>query len=195
MRTRDEEKIKRLKETAIQMIVDFGFKGLSMQKLASASSMSPATIYIYYRDRDDLLNQLFLEVFNESNEAAIENFSVDMGLEDGLQTIWLNRFRYSIKNPTKALFLDQYINSPVIVSEEEGESNHRKVMSCFYKNLITKGEIDPMSVKVYWSIAFFPLFQLIKFKLQKGIHPRVDEEVDEAMVLECLGRVVKALRP
>ena len=41
------------------MIVKEGFDGLSMQKLAKAANVSPATIYLYFKNREDLLNQLY----------------------------------------------------------------------------------------------------------------------------------------
>jgi AcrR family transcriptional regulator len=60
MRTRDENKESAIRQKAIEMIVKKGFDGLSMQKLAKAADVSPATIYIYYKDRDDLIVQLWM---------------------------------------------------------------------------------------------------------------------------------------
>ncbi|HXO77347.1 MAG TPA: helix-turn-helix domain-containing protein, partial [Puia sp.] len=58
MRVRDESKVEAIYQQALKMIVEEGFDGLSMQKLARAAGVSPATIYIYFKDRDDLLLQL-----------------------------------------------------------------------------------------------------------------------------------------
>ena len=52
MRIRDEKKESLIKQKAIEMIVKYGFDGLSMQKLAKAAKVSPATIYIYFKDRN-----------------------------------------------------------------------------------------------------------------------------------------------
>ncbi|MGZ3932351.1 MAG: TetR/AcrR family transcriptional regulator, partial [Bacteroidia bacterium] len=43
MRTRDEQKESAIRQKAIEMIVKEGFDGLSMQKLAKAAGVSPAT--------------------------------------------------------------------------------------------------------------------------------------------------------
>ncbi|HOZ87501.1 MAG TPA: helix-turn-helix domain-containing protein, partial [Bacteroidia bacterium] len=59
MRIRDENKEAAIRKKAIEMIVNEGFDGLSMAKLAKAAGVSPATIYIYYKNREDLLHQLF----------------------------------------------------------------------------------------------------------------------------------------
>jgi AcrR family transcriptional regulator len=56
---------------AMEMIVAEGFDGLSMQKLAKAAGVSPATIYIYWKNREDLLNQLFQEVQENFTRGSI----------------------------------------------------------------------------------------------------------------------------
>ena len=61
MRLRDEAKEQSIREKALEMIVKEGFDGLSMQKLAKAAGVSPATIYIYFKDREDLILQLYYE--------------------------------------------------------------------------------------------------------------------------------------
>ena len=58
MRVRDPGKEHAIRERALDMIVAHGFDGLSMQKLAKAAGVSPATIYIYFKNRDDLIVSL-----------------------------------------------------------------------------------------------------------------------------------------
>ena len=55
MRTRDENKEAAIRTKALEMIVKVGLDGLSMQKLAKSANVSPATIYIYFKDREDLI--------------------------------------------------------------------------------------------------------------------------------------------
>ena len=56
MRTRDEAKEAAIRKKAMELIVLEGFDGLSMHKLAKSAGVSVATIYIYYKDREDLLH-------------------------------------------------------------------------------------------------------------------------------------------
>ena len=51
MRTRDEKKEHAIRRRALEIIVERGFDGFSMQKLAKAAGVSPATLYIYFKDR------------------------------------------------------------------------------------------------------------------------------------------------
>ena len=72
MRTRDDNKIQAIREKAVDMIVRQGFDGFSMQKLAKAAHVSPATLYIYYKDREDLIMQLWAAAFKEMAEATLK---------------------------------------------------------------------------------------------------------------------------
>ena len=72
MRTRDEVKEGAIRQKALEMAVKEGFDGLSMQKLAKAAGVSPATIYIYFKDRDDLILQLWLEEVEKMAVATLD---------------------------------------------------------------------------------------------------------------------------
>jgi AcrR family transcriptional regulator len=129
----------------------------------------PATIYIYYSSREDLLNQLYLTVFDETNQAAIQSFSSDMSLEHGLKTLWLNRYRYAMRHPLEALFLDQFINSPLIASVQSKESTVRKKkMQTFYEHLVASEQMERIPVKVYWAVALFECKQNKRKEKHKG---------------------------
>jgi TetR/AcrR family transcriptional regulator, multidrug resistance operon repressor len=188
MRPLNETKKESVRDTAIKMIVEEGFKGLSMQKLAKAADISPATIYIYYKDREDLLNQIYLYVYNTANTAALHHFSPSLSFSEGMKILWLNRFNYFIANPYHSLFLEQFINSPLIAAVEAQEDHtYRNQMKAFYSNAVKNKEVKKLELEVYWSIAFAPLYQLIKFHLQKGI--------SRNKLLQALELVLTALKP
>ncbi|WP_245895661.1 TetR/AcrR family transcriptional regulator [Flavobacterium album] len=62
MRTRNADKEELVKQKAIELLVKEGFQGFSMNKLAKASGISVATLYIYYQDKDDLIKQIGIEI-------------------------------------------------------------------------------------------------------------------------------------
>ncbi len=64
MRTRNTDKEQLVKQKAIEMIVKDGFQGFSMNRLAMACDISVATLYIYYKDKDDLIKKIGLRLAN-----------------------------------------------------------------------------------------------------------------------------------
>src|SRR3954470_17919424 len=104
MRVRDEYKVTTIRQKAIEMIVREGFDGMSMQKLAKAAHVSPATIYIYFENREDLLNQIFLEVQKKFIDTALEGFDPNMSFKDGLWLQWVNRLNFITRYPAHFKF-------------------------------------------------------------------------------------------
>eukprot|EP01035_Chromulina_nebulosa_P057176 gene57176-78345_t len=113
MRPRNEQKEQAIREKALQMIVETGFDGLSMHKLAKAAGVSPATIYIYFKDRDDLILKLCVEESAKMVEATLQNFDPSLSFEEGLKIQWLNRVRYFMDNQLGMHFLEQIKYSPL----------------------------------------------------------------------------------
>ena len=166
MRLRDENKVQAISEMAIAMIAEEGLENFSINRLAKAANVSPATIYIYYKDKDDLINQLSVEQGMEMVKATVKGLSPDMPFEDGLWLQWKNRAHYAINNKQVTTFLAQLRNSNYratmmnVISEEM-----KNTAGKFVKNAIKRGEVDDISIEVFWSVAFAPLYSLLKFHL------------------------------
>jgi len=197
MRTRDENKEKVIRQKALEMIVKEGFDGLSMQKLAKAAGVSPATIYIYFKHREDLIIQLAVEISNRAADATFKDFDASMHLKEGLKVQWVNRSNYCIKYPLEMKFLEQIRHSPLDakVSKLTGKK-FMQVMGEFVGNAIKRKELAEMPIEILWSIAFAPLYILVEFHMSKRSFQPGKKFVltDEAMNL-ALERVVKALKP
>lgn len=196
MRVRDINKERAIRDEALKMIVKHGLNGLSMQKLAKAASVSPATIYIYFKDRDDLIMQLFAEASKKMAEATLKNFDPSMSFSEGLKVQWMNRARYCMENPDQMHFMEQIRHSPLQEkSLEVMGSSFKNVMIAFVTNAIKKKELVKVPTEVYWSVAFAPLYSLVKFH-NTGISVGGKKfKFSEQAMLETLALVLKALKP
>src|SRR3954464_14397462 len=112
MRVRDPDKEHAIREKALEMIVAQGFDGLSMQKLAKAAGVSPATIYIYFKDREDLIVELWVAEMKKMVAATLQGFDPSMSFEEGLKVQWLNRAQHCMENPLSMHFMEQIKYSP-----------------------------------------------------------------------------------
>jgi len=196
MRTRDESKELAIRQKAIEMIVKKGFDGLSMQKLAKAANVSPATIYIYFKDRDDLIIQLWMTEMEKMSTASVLGFDPSMSFEDGLRLQWMNRAKYCMENQQSMHFIEQIRNSPYdAVCTKKMDKNFLTLMRNFVHNAIEKKELTPLPVEVYWSIAFSPLYQLVKFHMSGRGRNGEKFVLDEKIMNQTLQLVVKALKP
>lgn len=196
MRTRDINKENTIREKAIGLIVKEGLDGFSMQKLAKAAGVSPATLYIYYKDRDDLITQIATEISNRLMETSLKGLHPKMSFADGMEIQWKNRMEFFLKYPLDIEFIEQIRYTPIYNTIKQTiRKNFGEVLGKFMHNAINRGEVSPLPFEVYWSIAFAPLYQLIKFHNQ-GESPGNDVFViSDELVNQTLQLVLKALKP
>jgi TetR/AcrR family transcriptional repressor of multidrug resistance operon len=195
MRTRDIEKENLVKKTAIETIAKGGFESFSMNKLAKACGISVATLYIYYKDKDDLLSQLAVEHGKQMGKSMLYNFDTEASFEAGLRQQWENRYRYLINNPTLSKFNEQLKAS---VYQEQFLStfmeNALEPFKRFNENIVLRGEVKDMPLEVYWSVAFAPLYALIKFNNEGQSLGGKSFKMTDDMLWQTFDLVVKALK-
>jgi AcrR family transcriptional regulator len=196
MRTRDENKEQTIRQKAIQMIVKEGLDGFSMQKLAKAAKVSPATLYIYYKDRDDLIMRISMDVTNDLLEFSIKGFDPEMNFEEGMKVQWKNRAEYFLKHPVEMEFVEQIRYSPMYYRLSGSvRKNFKDAMGKFVHNAIKKGELSKLPFEIYWSVAFAPLYQLIKFHTQGRSYVNENFTLNDKLMMQTLKIVLKGLKP
>lgn len=196
MRTRDENKEQAIRQQTIEIVVKEGLDGLSMQKLAKAANVSPATIYIYYKDREDLIVKVCSEVSNHMLEVSLKNFHPDMRFEEGLKIQWQNRAAYFLEYPMEVQFIEQ-IRYSTLYEKVTGTitENFRQVMGQFISKAVRNKELVELPFEVYWSVAFAPLYQLIKFHNQGWSYANREFKLTDETMMQTLQLVLKALQP
>lgn len=195
MRVRDENKEAIIREKAIEMIVTEGFDGFSMQKLARSAGVSPATIYIYYKNREDLLNNLYITITDTFASAALKDFDPEASLADGLWVQWKNRMKFILEYPAYFKFFEQFRNSPLILHKDIKSTEFKDNMTRFLRNAVKRGEIKKMEPEIFWSLAYGSFYSLLKFHLQGKSMMTENYSVNDTKMKQLLAMVVKALTP
>ena len=196
MRVRDVNKESLVKQKAIEILLKDGFDGFSMQKLAKACEISVGTLYIYYKNKDDLIIKIAVEEGNRMMNETLKGFSSDMSFADGLKKQWENRSSYWIKNKNSALFYEnikhtQYAETIL----KEISPDFRMTMKTFVENAIAKKQLLFLSFESYWSVAFGPLYILLKFDINGKSITNKPYKFSKKTMYQTLELVIKALTP
>ena len=196
MRTRNNDKEQLVRKSAIDMLVKSGFDGFSMNKLAKECGISVATLYIYYQDKDDLIQKIGLEIGQDFLACAFKDFSSDMPFAVGLRKQWENRAQFSLDFPNEVAYYEMIRFSPhgeVILNESM--VTFKEVMSQFIQNAVSNRELTPMSPEVFWSVAYGPLYTLLRFHSEgKGLSGR-PFQFSNGLMQDAFNLVIKALTP
>lgn len=196
MRIRDEHKEQIVKQKALELLVSQGFEGFSMQKLARAANVSPATLYIYYKDKEDLIMSIGREIGEKLNQEIFKDFDPILPFAEGLRLQWRNRANFMLNHKIEMIFYEQIKSSTFREAISENVvSEFKEKMTLFGKNAIDRGELNPMPIEVFWSVAFAPLYNLLRFhsdgKSISGNHFVLNEEI----MWQTFDLVLKALKP
>lgn len=197
VRTRDPDKERIIREKALLMFFKDGFEGFSMQKVARASAVSVATLYIYFKDKDDLILSLYKEGMQRMSEHALRGFNPEMKFAEGLRVQWKNRAQYCLENPMESHFLEQIRYTPFHEQAAKiADPAFLHAMRTFLENAVRRREVVPLPLEIYWAVAYAPLYQLLKYHIHGHSFPGKRRfTLDDAAVKRTLSLVLKALKP
>jgi len=119
MRSKDYDKIGIIYAAALRLIHADGIAGLTMAKIAKVSGMATGTLYIYFKNKEDLINALYRKLENESLERFLEGYSKDMPFREALKQVWMNYLKHRIEHHEASVFLEQYYRSPYITTQHK----------------------------------------------------------------------------
>jgi AcrR family transcriptional regulator len=196
MRTRDENKEQLIRKKAIELIVKEGLDGFSMNKVARAAGVSPATLYIYFKDKEDFITRITMEIANTMMAYALKDFDEKMSFEEGLMIQWKNRLHYLMEHGIEMEFIEimRYTDYYESVTEMLVEI-FGGVMGRFIQNGVKNHELIELPFEVYWSVAFAPLYQLIKFHNQGNSYANSSFSLTDEHMKQAFNLVIKALKP
>lgn len=119
---RDIEKIamkKKIKDAAIELIEEEGYEKLSIRKIASKIEYSPTTIYLYYKDKAEIITDMSNELYSkvEKNTVAILNRKDSLTLDKQVQIV-LKSFVISLCEESEMAKAIMYSGTNAIFSNQ-----------------------------------------------------------------------------
>ena len=149
MRTKDDEKEAALFEATVKLVNEIGFASSSVSKIAGEAGVSPATIYVYYKNKEDLLVSTYIQIKQNLSKALLKDFNDQLPIRDILRNVWLNMFEYISNNPEYYKFIEQFSNSP-------------------YSSLVNKQEVEQY---------FVPLIKVLQTGIEQKIIKNVNFDI------------------
>ena len=196
MRVKDQSKEFAIRKKTIEIVARQGIDSFSMQKLAKAADVSPATIYLYFKNREDLILQVYLDVTKKMTNASLKDFDPSMHFAEGMRIQWANRAKFCLKYPLENQFMEQLRHTPFHSKAIQAESeSFGEVMRKFITRAVERKEMIPFpSFEVFWAVVYAPLYLLIRFHQQGHSFNKKFVLTDEKMRL-ALSLVIKAVTP
>ncbi|RED45200.1 TetR family transcriptional regulator [Winogradskyella eximia] len=147
-----------LVKATIELVNNNGFHATPMSKIAKMANVSPATIYLYFENKQDLVNQTYIDVKAEYTNYAFADFNPNMPIEEGFEMIWKRIADFKLKECEHAMFLAQCDNTPMIDEESRQEGiKHLQPLLDLWERGKKEGVIKPLSDYILYAYAINPL--------------------------------------
>lgn len=171
-----------LVKATIELVNNNGFHATAMSKIAKMANVSPATIYLYFENKQDLVNKTYLEVKSKYTDFVFKTYEDNTSIKDGFEIIWRRIAEFNSSECEYSFFLNQCNNTPMIdeSSRKEGIKHLQPLL-----DLWTRGKkeaiIKPYTNYMLYAYAINPLSFLMMAQKQNEFE-MTKEHIDEAFV-------------
>lgn len=183
MRVKDEFKQEALFRATVKLVNEIGFVSSSVAKIAKEARVSPATIYVYYKNKDDLLVSTYVNIKQNISEAMLRDFDDTLPIRDIFRNTWFNLFNYTSKYPDLFQFAEQFSNSPYneLVNREEIEKYFEPLLVVLLRGIEQK-IIKDVNYDILSAFIFYPVMILSNPRLCR-LFELTDENIETAFTL------------
>lgn len=162
MRIKDEKKYKAILSASMDQFMLDGYAKASMAKIAKVAGVSPATIYIHFENKEDLIVKLYLHVRKEMSEYILNDIELQGCIETVYKNVWHKYYNYCLNHFSEFNYIMQFTNSPYMMKYEKyGMCYFSKIYDLFAIGKL-KGVIKKVSDEILFAFTFYPAAQLAK---------------------------------
>jgi len=179
MRTRDQAKYDSIVEASIRLTNTLGFDGISIAKIARDAGVSPATIYIYFENKDDLFTKLYIDIRSKMSKGALQGIRDGMTTEETFKSIWHNAFTFNLKHPEYLAYREQFEQTVMMKNIKVEDFELYQTINDLLKTGIKEKKIKDFPLPLLTSFAYVPIITLLNYH-QAGIVKMNEERIQQA---------------
>ncbi len=112
MNQSETDMIKRIFTATNDLMATVGLPNLSMHKIAKEAKISPGTIYIYFKNKDELLAQFARYIFKSFQETLGKDYDESQSFFHRYRRMWWNIWHFLEQDPTIVANMGKYQSLP-----------------------------------------------------------------------------------
>lgn len=167
-RERDENKVQEILQASLKIAISTGFSGLKMADVAQQAGMATGTLYIYFKNKEELINAAYLSTKKEI--AALLNDVRHQGTTyyDTFKNTWYAYIYFCQQFPEKMLFVEQFIYSGFILEENKQLAEKQfSPFNAFIEELQAQRFILQTDIELVKAQLMGPIHEIVKVQLSR----------------------------
>lgn len=169
-RPKDETKIDAIFEATLKLVQKSGFNGLKMADVAKAAGMATGTLYIYFKNKDVLINELFLSLKQSKTSRMMAGYNPADSFADTFRKLWFNYLDLSLAEPERMLFIEQFAHTSFLTKKTKQQGDQMlESLIAFLEQGMEKKIIRKMPMDILLSQLMGPIYETIKAQQSKKL--------------------------
>ena len=104
-------------EATLHLINKEGLQSVTFSKILKRANVGSSTVYHYFKDKEQLVNELFNIVRIHRTEEVLKKYDASQTIYERIKTLLWNMAKYALNFPKELIFLENYSYSPYIAEE------------------------------------------------------------------------------
>ncbi|WP_350285287.1 TetR/AcrR family transcriptional regulator [uncultured Croceitalea sp.] len=118
MRVKEDAKLTNIYQATINLTSKVGISGLKMSLIAKEAHIATGTIYLYFKNKNELLNAVYAHLKSEGLGTLMGKID-HLPIHAQLYRLWEIAFEYYVSNHAKSIFMEQFEVSSIISTENK----------------------------------------------------------------------------
>lgn len=169
MRVKDDIKRNAIIEATVALVNEIGFASSSVSKIAKRANVSPATIYIYFKNKEDLLVSTYVDIKVCMGNAILEGFEPNMPVRDAVFLAGKRLYTYINSHSQLFAYAEQFGNSPYTdLVDQEAIAAPFKPMYELIQYGVDQKIIKDVPFELLFAHFYLPIINLVNPRLHPG---------------------------
>ncbi len=117
MKPKDKTKEQKIKEATLEVVAEKGMAGVKMSHIAKTAHISPSMIYTYFKNKEDLLFQVFRDCIRNLINIVIGQREKELPFKAKLTQDFENIINLKLNKSREFNYLKNFIHSPYFKQE------------------------------------------------------------------------------
>ncbi len=150
-------------ETTLDLLSEFGFHGTPISLIAQRAGVGAGTIYRYFANKEELINELFKEIKRKIISAMLNNYREEGTFKERFKHLWKNMVYYYIEHPRDFQFIEQHRYAPYMsnLTREESFMILSPIMMFFIESKRARAMKD-LPLYTIIALLYGPIVSLLK---------------------------------
>ena len=191
-RITDQNRIERLKQSTMKLVVEHGFGGASASLIAKDAEVASGYFYMHYKGKYEMVNTLLHDVYEEVVHKFEELTSQESSFHEIIENMIRHFFKMANNDPIKLKFLYVLTNEYSFVIDRKMHENIFKILNLLVYDGHSSGQLDnEINQADLYLFVVINTIQYINQCYKNSDEPVFFEKKDEDHLIHLINKVLR----